>query len=70
MGFGISLVFHSFDNPTWYFDGSFFGMLCSTGNSPIKYHVTRLGLLNESQISNLPINFQAIFDGNLLENHI
>ena len=23
MGFGISLVYHSFDNPTWYFDGSF-----------------------------------------------
>lgn len=65
MGFGISLVYHSFDNPAWYFDDSF-----STGNSPIKYHVTRLGVLNESQISNLPINFQAIFDRNLLENHI
>ena len=23
MGFGISLVYHSFDNPNWFFDGSF-----------------------------------------------
>ena len=39
-------VFSISDNPTWYFDGSFFGILCSTGNSRIKYLVTRLGVLN------------------------